>query len=281
MNALVNDILAHEVVLVAAHRGSGGGSVMVNTGLAVRAALLQGAGMVELDVSASRDGEFYCFHDGYEPEVLGFAANVQTLTAAEIDHASYQWVDRPGRVARVERLLPMLREFKDTRALFNIDRSWWRWPHLLKALEGLGMAQQLVLKCPAWESAALDRLRAFGVKYPFVPICATPEDVRRVTGDPDLNTVGVELITTTREHPWLDPVVIADLHAQDLFVFVNAVTLTTGIPMFGGLDDELALTAGPEAAYAPLLALGVDAIQTDWPAILCAYRDRWLAEHHR
>lgn len=277
MNALINDVIETEKVLIVAHRGSAGGSVAVNTELSIRAAQLQGAGMVELDVSASRDGEFYLFHDGCEPEVLGFETNLQTLTAEEIDSASYIWVDRPGRRAHVERLLPVLRTFKDTRALFNIDRSWWRWPNLLKALDGLYMAHQLLMKCPAWEEAALDRLRAFEVKFPFVPICSTPEDVYRVVNDPELNTVGVELITNTRQHPWFSPSVIEEFQSLGVFVFVNAVTLTTGIPLFGGLDDELAISTSPEAAYGPILALGVDAVQTDWPAILRDYRNSWLA----
>lgn len=277
MNALINDVFETEKIVVVAHRGTGGGSVAVNTELAFRAALLQGAAMVELDVTASSDGEFYCFHDGYEQETLGFETNLQTLTAEQIDKASYLWVDRPGRTARVERLLPLLRGFKGTRALFNIDRSWWRWPHLLRALDGLYMAHQLLMKCPAWEDLALQRLREFGVKFPFVPICGSPEDVDRVVNDPRLNTVGVELITTTREHPWFSASVIGELHAQGVFVLVPSVTLTTGIPLFGGLDDELALLTSPDAAYGPVLALGVDAVQTDWPAIVRDYRDSWLA----
>lgn len=276
MNALINDVFTTERIVIAAHRGSGGGSVAVNTELAVRAALLQGADMVELDVTASRDGEFYCFHDGYEPELLGVQANLQTLSAAEIDQASYMWIDRPGRIARVEHLLPLLRSFKDTRALFNIDRSWWRWPNLLKALDGLYMAHQLLMKCPAWEDDALVRLRGFEVKFPFVPICSSLEDVYRVVNDPELNTVGAELITDSRQHPWFSASVIDEIRSLGVFVFVDTVTLTTGIPLFGGLDDELALSASPDAAYGPILDLGVDAVQTDWPAIVRDYRDAWL-----
>ena len=276
MNAHLNSMLERRRVLISAHRGSGGGSIAVNTELGIKAAFLSGADLVEIDVSASVDGEFFCFHDGCEPELLGIETNLQTLTAEEIDRLSYIWVDRPGRPARVEHLLPLLRKFKDTDTLFNIDRSWWRWPNLLKALDGLYMAHQLLLKCPAWEDAALQRLRQFDVKFPFVPICATPDDVYKVVNDPKLNTVGVELITNTRQHPWFSASVVEEFHALGVFVFVNTVTLTTGIPLFGGLDDELAVASSPDEAYGPVLALGVDAIQTDWPAIVRDYRDAWL-----
>lgn len=127
------------------------------------------------------------------------------------------------------------------------------------------------------EEAALHRLREFEVKFPFVPICGSPQDVYRVLDDPQLNTVGLELITTTTEHPWLDASVVREFQDRGVFVFVNTVTLTTGIHLFGGLDDELAISDSPARAYGPLLSLGVNAIQTDWPAIVRSYRDDWLA----
>ncbi|MDQ7991454.1 MAG: glycerophosphodiester phosphodiesterase family protein [Propionicimonas sp.] len=271
LNARINDKLSQVGTLVVAHRGSGHASIADNTELAVRAALRSGADVIEIDVAASRDGEFYCFHDGDEAELLGVDANLQTLSAAEIDKLSYQWVDRPGRRTSVERLLPLLETFRG-QTLFNIDRSWWRWPQLLRALRGLSMADQLILKCPAWDDMALARLREFGVKYPFVPICASPDDVYRTVGDPALNTVGVELITTTQHHPWFSAEVIEEFHRLGVFCFVNTETLTTGVPLFGGLDDELAILQGPDTAYGPLFDLGVDAVQTDWPWLVRDYR---------
>lgn len=276
INGLINDRLREVGVLIVAHRGTGLASVAENTSLAVKAALLSGADMVEIDVTASADGEFYCFHDGYEAELLGIDVNLQTLPAQEVDRASYIWVDRPGRRVRVERLLPMLHSFRGS-TLFNVDRSWWRWPQLLQSMEGLNMADQLLMKCPAWEEAALDRLRHSRVKYPFMPICATPEDVYRTVGDPQLNTVGVELITTTQQHPWFSPSVMEEFHRMGVFCFVNTETLTTGVPLFGGLDDELAISQSPEVAYGPIFDLGVDAIQTDWPWLLRDFRASWRA----
>lgn len=277
INALLNDRLERVRVLIVAHRGTGLASIADNTSLAVKAALLSGADMAEIDVTASSDGEYFCFHDGYEAERLGLESNLQTLTAAAIDKASYVWVDRPGRRARVERLLPMLHSFKGD-ALFTVDRSWWRWPQLLLALEPLSMPEQLLLKCPAWEEAALQRLRQCRVKFPFMPICANPDDVYRTVGDPDLNTVGVELITTTRQHPWFSPSVIDEFHGLGVFCLVNTETLTTGVPLFGGLDDELAISQSPDAAYGPIFELGVDAIQTDWPWLIRDFRSRWFAD---
>ena len=276
INALINARLSKVAVLIVAHRGTGLASIAENTSLAVKASLLSGADMVEIDVTASSDGEFYCFHDGYENELLGLDRNLQSLTAQEIDKAYYIWIDRPGRRLRVERLLPMLDSFRGS-ALFTVDRSWWRWPQLLNALESLDMADQLLIKCPAWEEAALERLRQCRVKFPFMPICATPDDVYRTVADPRLNTVAVELITTTRHHPWFSSSVIDEFHGMGVFTFVNTETLTTGVPLFGGFDDELAISASPEASFGPIFELGVDAIQTDWPWLVRDFRTSWFA----
>lgn len=280
VNRRINQLLDRVGTAIIAHRGTGHASIPENTSMAVRAAVLSGADMVELDVTASSDGEYFSFHDGYETEQLGIPVNLQSLTAVEIEKTSYVWRDRPGRTTRVDRLLPLLESFRGE-VIFNIDRSWWRWPRLLKALHRLDMDDQLVLKCPAWEEAALQRLREFEVKFPFIPICSTPEDVYRTVRDPQINTVGVELITTTRQHPWFSPEVIAEFHALGVFCFMNTETLTTGIPLFGGLDDELAILTSPEEVFTPLFDLGFDAIQTDWPWLLRDFREarrnRWAS----
>ncbi len=280
LNSRINEAIEQVGTLIVAHRAVGHASIAENTGLAVKAATLSGADMVEVDVTASSDGEFYCFHDGYEAEALGFDTNLQALTAHEIDQASYIWVDRPGHRVRVERLLPMLASFRGS-TIFNIDRSWWRWPALLKAMARLGMPDQLVMKCPAWEEAALQRLRESPVKYPFIPICGNPDDVYRTTNDPQLNTVGVELITTTQHHPWFSSSVVEEFHGLGVFCFINTETLTTGVPLFGGLDDELAIAESPDVAYAPIFELGIDAIQTDWPWLVRDYRTAWQIDHPR
>ena len=53
-----------EHVLVCAHRGTCGASVIQNTRLAFNNALLHGADIVELDIVRSKDGIFYGLHAG-------------------------------------------------------------------------------------------------------------------------------------------------------------------------------------------------------------------------
>lgn len=268
-NALINRLATDHRPLIASHGGVTTGTIPRNTTLAVRAALLSGADIVKIDVSSSVDHVFFAFHDGFEPEYLGVDQNIQMMTAGEIGDLSYHWKDRPGRRRRVERLNGMLASFRGRPFVFALDRSWWRWPTLLRVLDGLNMTEQLLLKVPAWEHPALDRLRQHRTKYPVLAICSTLDEVSALPlHDPEINLVGVELIAHDEDSPWFSRDVLEQLHRGHLLIWVNSETLTTGIPLFGGHDDELAIAESPSAAWSRLLDLGVDAVQTELPWLL-------------
>lgn len=274
-NALLNGLVAAQRPLIAAHGGVAVGSIPSNTALAVRAALLSGADLVKIDVSSSVDHTFFAFHDGFESEFLGVERNIQTMTAAEIGELTYRWKDRPGHRVGVERLVGLLTQFKGRPMMFALDRSWWRWPTLLRVLDGLGMPEQLLLKVPGWEHAAIDRLRQHRTKYPVLAICATLAEVQDLPiHDADVNIVGVELIAHDEDYPWFQRDVIEHLHRDRLLTWVNSETLSTGIPLFGGYDDEKAIAESPSAAWSRIMDLGITAVQTELPWLLHHLRDR-------
>ncbi|MFT3876377.1 MAG: glycerophosphodiester phosphodiesterase family protein [Propioniciclava sp.] len=273
-NALLNSLGHTHRPLIVSHAGVSVGPIPSNTAMAVRAALQSGADAVKIDVSSSADGVFFAFHDGFEAEYLGVDRNIQSLSAAEIGELSYVWKDRPGRRQPVERLGGLLSQFKGRPVVFALDRSWWRWPALLRMLDGLHMTDQLLLKVPAWETAALERLRQHKTKYPVLAICSTLDEVGRLPLHEDaINLVGVELITHDEDHPWFDREVIVRLHRDRLLTWVNSETLTTGIPLFAGYDDERAVNESPAAAWSRILDLGVYAVQTELPWLLWYVRE--------
>lgn len=273
-NGLLNSVTRVNRPLVVSHGGVAVGTIPPNTAAAVRAALHSGADVVKIDVSSSVDNIFYAFHDGTEVELLGVDRNIQSMTAAEIAELTYQWKNRPGRRAHVERLLTILAEFRGAPVMFALDRSWWRWPTLLRVLDGLRMPSQLLLKVPSWETAAMDALRQHRTPYPTLAICSSPDELDRLPlRDHDLNIVGVELIAHDESNAWFDPAMIASIHERDLLVWVNSETLTTGIPLFGGYDDERCVLQSPPAAWTRLLELGVDAVQTELPWLLRDLRE--------
>ena len=274
-NGLLNRLVEAHRPLVVSHGGVSTSTVPSNTTLAARAALLSGADIIKIDVSSSVDHVFFAFHDGFENEFLGVDRNIQTMTAGEIGELSYHWKDRPLRRSRVERLNALLGEFRGRPFLFALDRSWWRWPTLLRVLDGLGMAEQVLLKVPAWETQALEKLRQHRTKYPVLAICYTLDEVRALPiHDDEINLVGVELIAHDDDSPWFDASVMEQLRRDHLLTWVNSETLTTGIPLFAGHDDEKAVAESPSAAWSRLLDLGVDAVQTELPWLLYHLRSR-------
>lgn len=274
LNQLGNHLAAKRRPMVVSHGGVSGGFMPSNSWLAVQAAVASGADVVKIDVAASNDNIFFAFHDGYESELLGIDRNIQSLSAAEIGELSYVWCDRPGRRARVERLLPLMDAFRGQELVFALDRSWWRWPTLLKLLDGLNMPQQVLLKVPGWETDALEKLRTHRVKYPALAICSTPAEYDELPRDPDINIVGVELLAAYDDEAWFQREAIDMIHDDGRLAWINSETLTTGVPLFGGHDDERAIREGPDAAWSRVFDLGIDAIQTALPWLLRDYRER-------
>lgn len=271
INAKLNQRLSDVGTMIAVHRGTAVATVVENTSDAVVAALASGADVVEIDVVASSDHQFFAFHDGEERRLLGTAAWLADLPAGDIRRLRYVHVDRPSRPARIESLPELLSGFRGE-SLFHIDRSWRWWPALLPTLDSLDMTGQLLLKSPAdgpWANA----LRAHPGKYPYMPICRTWDDVNRHLDDPTLNTVGVELLADDGDSPFVDAASVAKIHARGAFVMVNAEVLPSGgPPLFAGYDDEVAVLRSADEGWGRLFDLGVDAIQTDWPWLLRDYR---------
>ena len=90
--------------------------------------------------------------------------------------------------------------------------------------------------------SALGKLKAHKVKYPTLAICSTEEELYALPlHDPSINLVGVELIALDEDSAWFDPDVVDALRAESLLIWVNSETLTTGVPLFAGFDDEKAL----------------------------------------
>lgn len=257
--------------LISVHRGSGRGSIAENTVKAIRAAEVEGGDIVEIDVIASTDGDFYLFHDGYEPMAFGVEAAITSLSTAEIEALNYSWcIKEPGGYP-VERLRTVLTECPDT--FFNVDRSWQWWPRLLDELAEFGSPPHLLLKSPMGDDA-LAALAAHPVKFPYIPIVTTPEEVERAWNDTDINTVGVELIAEDRDHPFCDARYVESLRTRGMAILLNAMNLGNRIPLYAEMDDETSLFVDPDRGWGALLDRGADIIQTDWPGVLKRYLDQ-------
>ena len=80
--------MAKGKILVSAHRGSWMGNVPCNTLMSFNAALMEGADIIELDITSSIDGKLYVFHPGTEPMFLKSEKRITQMTSDEVDQMS-------------------------------------------------------------------------------------------------------------------------------------------------------------------------------------------------
>lgn len=278
INTPLSQKLTQKKCLIAAHRGSWGGNIAQNTVGAYKAALQMGADIVETDVNATTDGVLYSFHDGNEQRVFGVEKSIRQMDSKEVE--SYHPINTCNELtaARINRLTEVL-DFLSHGELLNIDRAWNIIPQLLEVLDRYPNAKyQAVIKAPLKAKAAYEYLNAHPVKYMFMPICYSFEDVEAALSYPDLNVVGCEIIAFDEQMELFSDESIQRIHDRNLFVWVNAVTLgDVGVrPLYAKLDDDVSVLEDPSLGWGKLFEKKIDVMQTDWPALLYQYRRKIL-----
>ena len=280
INTPLSQKLAQKKCLIAAHRGSWGGNITQNTVGAYKAALQMGADIVETDVTATTDGVLYSFHDGNEQRVFGVEKSIRQMDSKEVEN--YHPINTCNELtaARINRLTEVL-DFLSHGELLNIDRAWNIIPQLLEVLDHYPNAKyQVVIKAPLKAKAAYEYLNAHPVKYMFMPICYSFEDVEAALSYPDLNVVGCEIIAFDEQMELFSDESIQRIHDRNLFVWVNAITLgDVGVrPLYAKLDDDVSVLEDPSLGWGKLFEKKIDVMQTDWPALLYQYRRKILSE---
>lgn len=278
INTPLSQKLTQKKCLIAAHRGSWGGNITQNTVGAYKAALQMGADIVETDVTATTDGVLYSFHDGNEQRVFGVEKSIRQMDSKEVEN--YHPINTCNELtaARINRLTEVL-DFLSHGELLNIDRAWNIIPQLLEVLDRYPNAKyQVVIKAPLKAKAAYEYLNAHPVKYMFMPICYSFEDVEAALSYPDLNVVGCEIIAFDEQMELFSDESIQRIHDRNLFVWVNAVTLgDVGVrPLYAKLDDDVSVLEDPSLGWGKLFEKKIDVMQTDWPALLYQYRRKIL-----
>ena len=275
INELLNAKFEEKKVLICAHRGSWHGNVIQNTTMAYKAALMQGADIVETDTTASYDGEVFSIHDGVEPRLFGWNKNSAHLSADQI--SAFHPLNGLGEPSshHIQKLEEVF-DFLCHDELINIDRTWraaGKVPALLD--QHPHMLRQAILKAPLSHREILDQLENHPVKYMFMPICYSLADVEEALAYRNLNMVGVELIAFSNDDELFSDEAIRYIHSKNLFTWANALTLTDVPPykpLYGDLDDDISILEGPDRGWGRLFDKQIDVIQTDWPALVKNYR---------
>ena len=273
INKNLNARLEEKKVLIAVHRGSWGGNIVENTIPCYQAALDMGADMFEVDLITSTDGVTYAIHDGYEKRLFHKKNNIRTMDSKTIDKLKYYNCIGYLTESHVVRFEDVLKHFCHGE-LFNIDRSWIApLEETHKVMQQYPEAvHQAIIKTPV-KDEYLEFFQNCPVKYMYMPICYSMDEVRKVLSYTDINVVGVEAIARSEDSDMYDAENLRWMRDQGLYVWVNSITLSSqeNHILSAGHDDDRAINGDPDGAWGTLVDQGYNVLQTDWPAQMSSY----------
>lgn len=260
---------AAEHRVIVAHRGAAGGNIPCNTLPAYEAALLQGADMLETDVSCTADGQLVIFHPGMEREHLGVDGRIEQMSWAEVSKLRYLNGDRTPTELGLMTFEELLKRFKG-RCYINVDKFWNNPEAIYRAIKEQDMIDQVLVKSEL-SDRVLDVLEQVAPELPFMPIVREEHPRHEELMGRNINYVGAEVLFSGDDSVLASPTFIDRMHRDGKLVWVNSIVYNYKAVLAGGHSDDSALTVSREHGWGWLGERGFDLIQTDWPMMLIDY----------
>ncbi|MBP3918812.1 MAG: glycerophosphodiester phosphodiesterase family protein [Clostridia bacterium] len=262
---------AKQRILLAAHRGVSGGNIPCNTLAAYEIALRQGADIVEIDVSVTKDHQLYVFHPGMEPSHLRSQNYLKDLCAEEVDALRFVNQDGVYTTDIVSRLDDVLALIKG-RAFVNIDKFWTAIPEITDAVRRHGMQNDVIVKTSA-DTKWFDMVEEIAPDLPYMPIISDTDNCTEALLKRKINFIGAEVLFKTEDAQTAQQEYIADMHKKGLLLWANAIVYNYKAVLTGGHSDDVSLTKNPDDGWGWLADRGYDIIQTDWTLAAKLYLD--------
>lgn len=258
---------AKEHRLIVAHRGVTGGNIPCNTLPAFEIALMQGADMIEADVSRAGDGTLCIFHPRMEPKHLGLRCSIPEMTWQEISGLRYINMNHTPTQFGILKLDELLEQFKN-RCFINLDKFWDAPAEINKAVKRHNMMDQVLVKSPPTEEV-VTVLKEIGPDVPYMPVIYEGKYFpHEALLKADINYVGVEVVYPNEDSKYASPAFVESMHKDGKLVWINSIIYNTKKQLSGGHSDDSAFTISPEHGWGWLADIGYDMIQTDWPSML-------------
>ncbi len=255
---------------IACHRGVTGGNIPCNTMPAYEIALMQGADMIETDISTTGDGELVIFHPRMERRQLGADCDISRMPWHEVKQLRYQNADQIPTQFGLLKLDELLEAFKD-RCFINIDKFWGNPEGIYRAVKRHGMIDQVLVKS-APNDEVLRVLEEVAPEIPFMPVIKEgPFDHHEALLKRNVNYVGVEVVFSEEDSPLASDAFMEKMHESGILVWVNSLIYNTKKQLSGGHSDDTAFTNSMDYGWGWLADRGFDIIQTDWPGLLIDY----------
>lgn len=259
--------------MVVAHRACWQGT-SENSIDAIEACITAGVDMVELDVRATRDGKLVLMHDARVDRMTdgtGLVADLDWKQLRKLHLRESAGRGSPLTKRRIPTFENALRAAKD-RILINVDAKAQLSASVLAMIDAAGMRKQVLFKAEAPVATVLDAA-PWARSVAFQPILREPymtDPAALIASYDTLRPVSYEIDVKTEPFA---PVVTPIVHARCARYWIDALA--------GRVFDDRVAGADPTLVWSKLVALGVDAVQTDEPIALKAYLTRTGARAYR
>lgn len=260
---------AKENIIIVAHRGAAGGNIPCNTSAAYEIALKQGADMIEVDVSCSKDGKLFLFHPGMEKDHLKKIIPLPLLPFSKIKEYKYVNYDNTPTQFGILSFDDFLEQFKG-RCFINIDKYWDNPEKIYNAVKKHGMTDQILVKSKV-SKKVLSVLEELCPELPYIPIVSEKHPMHEELMKKNINYMGAEVLFENDNSYLASDEFIDMMHRDGKLVWVNSIIYDYKEQLAGGHCDDTALTVSEDYGWGWLADRGFDFIQTDWTMMLIDY----------
>lgn len=264
---------AKEKVILVAHRGVAGGNIPCNTITSYETALKQGADMIEIDVTMSKDGKLYIFHPGMERAHLNADCHIEDMWSDQVNQLRFVNQDNTPTQFGLNTLDEVLEQFKG-RCYINCDKFWEHPKEIAERIRAHGMMEQILVKTsPSKELFDVIETYAPDVQY-MVIVKHDAEAVHHELLKRNINYMGQELLFETEDSPLCSPEYLAQLRRDNILSWANAIVYSYKAVLAAGHSDDTALSEDMEKGWGWLARRGFDFVQTDWPIMVKMYLEQ-------
>ena len=251
-----------------AHRGVCGANIPCNSIAAYKAALLQGADVIEIDVAKSKDGKFFVFHPGMEHVFLK-SKPISEMKASEVRKLRLLNQDSTPTSYKVPTLQEVLKLLKG-KVYINVDKFWTDIEGIANEIYKAGVEKQVIVKTGD-DKPTLDKVKKYAPEFSFIPIVWHKDTVAQELIKEGVNVIGVEILFDSDEDDCISEKYIKKMHKNKLLIWTNAIIYDERAVISAHHTDDISAAGEPEKGWGWLIDKNVDFIQTDWLLMLKQY----------
>ena len=254
---------------LAAHRGVYGANVPCNSLAAFTIAVKQGADVVEIDVTKTKDGKYFVFHPGMEPQFLKSDKYISDMTYDEVKKLrlyNYDGVITHYEVPELQDVFKLLKG----KVYINVDKFWLDVKGITEEIRKAGVEKQVIVKSFADEKS-FSEIKQYASDLMYMGVIWNKDERTDRLTEMGLNVIGEEILFSSINEEVFSDEYIKNMHAKQKLVWVNSIIYNEKDIIAAQFTDDASLTGNTDDFWGKLIAKNVDFIQTDWLIALRNY----------